>query len=668
MNRDLELPVRLLYAADSTEGDEFYRVLERQPDFSTVEFGHEVTPDHVISADCVVIRHGTGVDGIAVLETIRERYPDLPVVLLGPDDGILASQAIAANVSEFVPFAVEDSPTYLVERVRSAVAAGPRDDSPQLSIEEIGVREKLQLKERAIEEAPVGVTISDAGQPDNPLIYINDAFEKLTGYTKEETIGRNCRFLQGDESDTDAVAAMREAIDREESVSVELVNYRKNGETFWNEVDIAPVRSETSETTNFVGFQTDVTARKEAELELKREQQRLEHLLNRIEGLLQDVHSDLVQAVNREDVESVVCERIAAEDPYGFCWIGVPDLSRDTIVATAQAGAWSPDNAALDIDLTTDSADISPIVETYETECVQIIDDPNDLAAIIENVPSTAMDADFKAVATIPLVYRETLYGVLVVCTTEEDALNEREAIVLEALGRAIATAINALERERIIIADSVVELEFEMRDLFFVDLSDRHSTEVEYNGSIYRTDRSMLMFFTADIDLASVEKSIEHYPDVEDVTLVSAHDGGNLFEFTVGMDSIITTLAERGAKIRSMRATNGIGHVSVELPTEADARAIVTMLKEQYPNTELIRYREQERPPETKQEFIEQLKDTLTERQLTALQTAYVGGFYEWKRPISGDELAETMGIARSTFHQHLRAAEGKLIAELFD
>lgn len=162
MNRDLELPIRLLYAADSAEDDEFYRVLERQPDFSTVEFSHEVTPDHVISADGVVIRHGTGVDGVAVLETVRERYPDLPVVLLGPDDGILASRAIAANVSEFVPFAVEDSPTYLVERVRSAVAAGPRDDSPQLPIEEIGVREKLQLKERAIEEAPVGITISDA--------------------------------------------------------------------------------------------------------------------------------------------------------------------------------------------------------------------------------------------------------------------------------------------------------------------------------------------------------------------------------------------------------------------------------------------------------------------------------------------------------------------------
>ncbi|MFC6963322.1 hypothetical protein ACFQJ8_16510 [Halocatena marina] len=92
MNRNLDPPIRLLYAADSAEDDEFYRVLERQPDFSAVGFSHEKTLDHVISADCVVVRHGTGVDGIAVLETVRERYPDLPVVLLGPDDGVLAAE------------------------------------------------------------------------------------------------------------------------------------------------------------------------------------------------------------------------------------------------------------------------------------------------------------------------------------------------------------------------------------------------------------------------------------------------------------------------------------------------------------------------------------------------------------------------------------------------
>lgn len=107
---------------------------------------------------------------------------------------------------------------------------------------------------------------------------------------------------------------------------------------------------------------------------------------------------------------------------------------------------------------------------------------------------------------------------------------------------------------------------------------------------------------------------------------------------------------------------------MSVELPTEADGREIVSMLRERYQNTELAAYRERERPPETKQEFIGKFTDKLTERQLIALQTAYVSGFCQWNRPVTGDEMAASMDIARSTFHQHRRPVERKLIAEFFD
>lgn len=675
MSQDHGPLIQLLYVADDPASeDEFQRALARQSDLSVVvATGIEAVLDHITeSVDCVVASHGTEVDGVAVLETVRERHPDLPIVLLAPDDGLLISRAVAADVSEYVPRTTANASELLVERVRSVVDDTPQirsDGTSQMPIENIEVREKLRLKERAMEEAPVGITISDAEQPDNPLIYVNDAFEALTGYAKTETVRRNCRFLQGEESDSDAVTAMREAIDREEPVSVELVNYRKDGERFWNKVDIAPIRDEDGEATNYVGFQTDVTARKEAELEVKRERRHLKHLLNRINGLLQDVHGDLVQAVSREGVESAVCERIAAADAYDFCWIGEPDLSRDAIMANTWEGAWNPDAADLTIDLTTELLDASPIVDAYETEGAQVVDDPDELAAVVEDAPWIVGDR-LEGIAAIPLVYRETLYGVLTVYTTEANALNEREIIVLEALGHATATALNALERERIITADSVIELEFEIRDrsLFFVDLSARHDSEIEYNGSIYRTDGSVLMFFMTDIDSSVVEESIENHPNVEGVGLVNEHDEGNLFEFTVGTESIITTLAKRGAKTRSIEADDGTGYISVELPTDADARAIVALVQEHYPTTELVAYRERERPPETKQEHIGKLKDNLTERQLTALQTAYVSGFYEWKRPVSGDELAEAMDIARSTFHQHLRAAERKLVAELFD
>jgi PAS domain S-box-containing protein len=675
MTQNHRTSIRLLYVADDAGGeDEFHQVLDQQSAISIIAAtGMEMTLDHLAEGvDCVVVSHGQGINGITVLETVREHYPDLPVVLHAPDNGTLLSRAVAADVSEYVPCTATDASKLLVERIQSVandVSQFRSDGTSQIPIENLGLREKLRLKEQAMEEAPVGIAISDADQPDNPLIYVNDAFEELTGYAKEEVVGRNCRFLQGEESGRETVAAMREAIDLEEPVSVELVNYRKNGEKFWNKVDIAPIHDEDGEATNYVGFQTDVTARKEAEFEVKRERRQLEHLLNRINGLIHDIHGDLVRAVSRDDVGSAVCERIAATDAYEFCWIGEPDLSRDAIVANTQAGAWTPDITDLEIDLTTESPDPFPVLEAYETEQVQVVEDPNKLSVIVEE-SSWIVGDDLEGIAAIPLVYRETLYGVLVVYTTETNALNDRETIVLEALGRATATAINALERERIITADNIIELEFEIRDrdFFFVDLSASHDSGIEYNGSIYQKDGSVLMYFTTDIDPSMVEESIENHTNIEDMTIVNEHEGGNLIKFIVGKKSIITTLAERGARTRSMEVVDGTGHMSVELPTEADARSIVALLQERYPNAELAAYRERKRPPETKQEFIGKFKENLTERQLSALQIAYVSGFYEWKRPVSGNELAEAMDITRSTFHQHLRAAERKLIAELFN
>jgi PAS domain S-box-containing protein len=125
------------------------------------------------------------------------------------------------------------------------------------------VREELSLKEQAMDAAPVGITITDPKQEDNPIIYTNDKFVELTGYPRDEVIGRNCRFLQGDETREEARAEMREAISNAEAVTVELRNYRKDGEMFWNRVNIVPVSEKNGETEHFVGFQQDVTDQRE---------------------------------------------------------------------------------------------------------------------------------------------------------------------------------------------------------------------------------------------------------------------------------------------------------------------------------------------------------------------------------------------------------------------
>ena len=129
--------------------------------------------------------------------------------------------------------------------------------------------EDLQRKARAVDEAPIGVTISDPTRDDNPLVYVNDRFTEMTGYTAEAALGRNCRFLQGEQTDPETVATIREAIDSESPVTVELRNYRKDGTLFWNRLSVAPLTDEDGTVTNFVGFQEDVTERRERAKELE---------------------------------------------------------------------------------------------------------------------------------------------------------------------------------------------------------------------------------------------------------------------------------------------------------------------------------------------------------------------------------------------------------------
>lgn len=152
----------------------------------------------------------------------------------------------------------------------------------------------LRLKQRAMDEAPIEITISDPSPPDNPVVYADAAFERITGYPIAEVVGRNCRFLQGENTDPETVARMRRAVDNWDPVTVEVRNYRRNGEEFWNRVTIAPLYDEDGEPSNYVGFQRNVTDRKRAGGTLEAERDRLA-LLNQI--VRHDIRNDMAVAL-----------------------------------------------------------------------------------------------------------------------------------------------------------------------------------------------------------------------------------------------------------------------------------------------------------------------------------------------------------------------------------
>ncbi len=142
------------------------------------------------------------------------------------------------------------------------------------------------LLHRGLAATPSGVSIVDVRQPDQPLVYVNPAFEKLAGLTRDELVGRNCRFLQGPDTDPTAIAAVRRAVDAGEECRVTMLNHRgRKREPWWNELHLAPVFAPDGTVTHYIGTQVDVTARVEAERALVQERDRTRTYLARIEEL-----------------------------------------------------------------------------------------------------------------------------------------------------------------------------------------------------------------------------------------------------------------------------------------------------------------------------------------------------------------------------------------------
>ncbi|MBJ6136578.1 EAL domain-containing protein [Marinobacter litoralis] len=164
-----------------------------------------------------------------------------------------------------------------VEVQRQPVVVGSRELELIMVVDVTDRVEKsreLRLMKQAIESSFNGILIADARQPDMPLVFVNTAFERITGYRSEESIGRNCRFLQqsnnvgSDQVNADALINIREALRATQPVSEVLRNYRKDGTPFWNDLYIAPICDSDGTLTHFVGIQNDISQQKTAESKL----------------------------------------------------------------------------------------------------------------------------------------------------------------------------------------------------------------------------------------------------------------------------------------------------------------------------------------------------------------------------------------------------------------
>lgn len=171
---------------------------------------------------------------------------------------------------------------------------------------------KSEIFFAAVETTRMPMIVTDPRQHDNPIIFANPAFLAMTGYTPEELIGRNCRFLQGPETDPDTVSQVRQAIAEQREYATEILNYRKNGSTFWNALFVSPVRNTAGELVYYFASQLDVSRRRDAE-EALGQAQKMEALGQLTGGIAHDFNNLLQVIVGYVDILAAGLEKPDAD-------------------------------------------------------------------------------------------------------------------------------------------------------------------------------------------------------------------------------------------------------------------------------------------------------------------------------------------------------------------
>ncbi|WP_276250173.1 bacterio-opsin activator domain-containing protein [Haloarcula rara] len=651
---------RVLYAgAVPSVGPGPEDIEKRRENLTVVQqAGFDDALDHVErgAVACVVASHtGEGGDGLTFLEALRRERPELPVVLVTATDDVgVARRAVAADVAAFVPAADEDALDAVLTAVDEHAAPAAGSGRP---VSDLSTADERRLKERVLDEAPIGITISDATQPDRPIVYANGAFEAITGYPPTDVMGANHRFLQGPETDPETVADVAADIEAENETRFVIRNYRRDGTPFWNQVEVTPIRDGSGDVTHYVGFQMDVTERERAKRELEAERVALDQLLDRIEGLANDVTESLVRASDRDEIERLVTERFGGGDEYATAWLGRYDAADRELSLTEWAGRERVGKPPISLDGDGPTGR-QRLLETIERGEVLAVEDTTGLPA-----PETD-----GTCLLLPLTYRSVTYGVLAVFA--DDRVTGRERVLLGALARSIGTSINDVLTKQSMATDSVRTVRVGLYDeLFLTDIARELDCQFEHEILVESADDGEIreLVSTDQEDADAVVSAAEAHRDVLAAEPLVTGDEGSVVELRLDDWPLVDLLSEFGARLGSLSADGQRTHVEFSAGTENSARRAIDALRERYDTVELLAYHE-DQPRETVQGFRESVRDYLTERQLTALKKAYVGGFFEWPRAVEGQQLASSMDVVPSTFHQHLQAAERKVFAALFE
>ena len=274
--------------------------------------------------------------------------------------------------------------------------------------------------------------------------------------------------------------------------------------------------------------------------------------------------------------------------------------------------------------------------------------------------------AENLALAAVPISHEGTIYGLCLLYTDRPNAFDSDEREILSQLGALVGHAVDASERRQALMSDALIEIELRLPD-YIPQPTPPDDWSVEITHTVDAPEGGSIMYGTvAAADRPAVERVFEPLSGFGFSVLGQQ---GETFRIQLRTDQRCLTarLAAHGWSTESVTLANGDAYLTVRLPAGDSVREVVETVAERAPDVELLarRQRHATLPGDHSQPSP---VDELTDRQRTVLETAHAAGYFQWPRDSSGEELADTLGIAPPTFHQHLRIGQQKLMDALFD
>lgn len=410
------------------------------------------------------------------------------------------------------------------------------------------------------------------------------------------------------------------------------------------------------------------SALRERDRRLQRRNESLEQV-NRLNESIRDINQTLVRSATGSGIKDAVCEHFAADEKYAFAWI-CDEPTGETGLVPAYSSGLDPEYADVLEGRATETAILELVEEAVREGTVQVarnvIEDP-----VWADDRGDALRYGYRSVAVVPIIVRDHVESVLVIHGADADLFDDRERTVLEELGRTIGYALRNVERVQAVQSADRVEVDIAIEDPRLVTtraISDLDAS-IEFVGAVPGSDDRLRAFLRIEgSDESRVTDRLEGLESVEEVRGLSTGSGPGLYQLSLATPPLVEILQRNDARIRELTADDGVTTVTAVLEGEADVRTLIEDLTGAYPETSLVARRSNVEAVETRETFRDRILEELTEKQRDALRTAYFGGFFEWPRACTSEELAQTRGIAASTFQHHLRAAERKVFGAVLE